>query len=245
MNGAENMKYSINYQTRWHDTDAERLVRPSALLVYMQETSNRHVASTGISLDELRDSRNLAFILSRIRIAIHRRPRAFEDIKVETWTVEPRGYSSIRCFRILAGDEVLCESDSTWALVDTVEKKLHKFDETPYVFENEDPLVINAPSRTRAPSSLELIEVGKRDILYSDLDYNMHMNNTRYPDMLCDYLPIEDVSKISSITLSYLNEAAFGKTITVFCGKLDGAYYFKTVNDDGVVCLEAVVGINE
>ena len=239
------MKFSIDYQTRWHDTDANRLVRPSALLVYMQETSNRHVASTGISLDELRDTKNLAFILSRIRIAIHRRPRAFEDIRVETWTVEPRGYSSIRCFRILSGEEVLCEADSVWALVNTEDKRLCKFDETPYEFENEEPLILDVPSRTRAPLSVELTEVGKRDILYSDLDYNMHMNNTKYPDMLCDYMPMEDVDKIRSITLSYLNEAAFGKTVSILRGKTDGAYYFRTVNGDGVTCLEAVVGIEE
>ena len=65
------MKFSIDYETRWHDTDASRFVRPSALLVYMQETSNRHVASIGMPLDELRDKKDLAFILSKIRIAIY------------------------------------------------------------------------------------------------------------------------------------------------------------------------------
>ena len=49
------MKYTVNYTTRWHDTDACRRVRPSALLVYMQETSNQHVSSLGTSLDELHE----------------------------------------------------------------------------------------------------------------------------------------------------------------------------------------------
>ena len=235
------MKFSLNYETRWHDTDAERVLRPSALLVYMQETSNRHVASTGISLDELRDRMGLAFILSKIRVVFHRRPKAFENIRVETWTVEPKGYSSLRCFRILSGDEVLCECDSVWALVDVNERRLHKFDETPYSFENEAPLSLDAPSRTRAPSAVELSEIGCREIRYSDLDYNMHMNNTKYPDMLCDFMPPEDVRRIKSMTLSYLNEAAFGKTVRVYRGQSENTYYFRTVNDDGALCLEAVV----
>ena len=239
------MKFSIDYETRWHDTDASRFVRPSALLVYMQETSNRHVASIGMPLDELRDKKDLAFILSKIRIAIHKRPAAFENIKVETWTVEPRGYSSLRCFRILSGEDVIAECDSTWALVDTKERKLHKFDETGYDFENEEPLALSVPARTRAPSDVVFEEVGRRKIVYSDLDYNMHMNNTRYPDMLCDHMALTDVDRINSITLSYINEAAFGKTITVYRAKKDGYYYFKTVNDDGVTCLEAVIGSKE
>lgn len=238
------MKYSIDYTTRWHDTDASRNVRPSALLVYMQETSNRHVAESGMSLDELRDEKGLAFILSKIRIAFHRPLRAFEDIRVETFTCPSRGYSSLRGFRVLSGDEIVAEADTNWALIDINEKGLRRMEDTGYEFEDEPPLTLDVPSRTRATSGVELTEVGKRAILYSDLDYNMHMNNTRYPDMLCDYMPIEKVESIKGMTLSYLHEAAFGDTITVLRGEKDGAYYFRTLNSEGTVCLEAVVTFN-
>ena len=73
------MKFSMSYQTTWHDTDLCRRVRPSQILVYMQETSNRHMASCGMTLDQLRDEKGLAFILSRISIAYHR-PLYFEYI---------------------------------------------------------------------------------------------------------------------------------------------------------------------
>ena len=99
-------------------------------------------------------------------------------------------------------------------------------------------------TRTRAPSSVELTEVGKRSILYSDIDYNMHMNNTRYPDMLCDYMPIDAVGRITGMTLSYLREASYGDTLTVLRGESDGSYYFKTVNSVGETCLEAIVTLS-
>lgn len=235
------MKYSIDYTTRWHDTDASRLVRPSALLVYMQETSNRHVAEGGMSLDELRDEKGLAFILSKIRIAFHRPLSAFEDIKVETFTCPSRGYASLRGFRVLAGEETVAEADTLWALVDIRDKSLKKTEEAGYIFQDEEPVCLDLPTRTRAPSSVEMREVGKRTILYSDIDYNMHMNNTRYPDMLCDYMPIERVGDIKGMTLSYLREAAYGDTLTVLRGEGDGCYYFKTVSGAGETCLEAVV----
>ena len=235
------MKYSIDYTTRWHDTDAERNVRPSAALVYMQETSNRHVADSGMSLDELRDQKALAFILSKIRIVFHRPLHAFEDICVETFTCPSRGYSSVRGFRILSGDEVVAEADTNWALVDINEKKLCRMEESGYIFEDEPPLSLDIPTRTRASAEITMTEIGKRAIVYSDLDYNMHMNNTRYPDMLCDYLPIEKVGHIKGMTLSYLHEAAYGDTVTVYRGEKDGIYYFRTVNGEGAVCLEAVV----
>ncbi len=235
------MKYSVDYQTRWHDTDAERRVRPSAILVYMQETSNRHVAESGMSLDELRDTKGLAFILSKIKLSFLRPLYAFEDIRVETFTASGRGYSSTRFFRILSGDEAVAEAETTWALIDTKEKQLRRFEETGYVFEDEEPISVNAPPRTRMPSGLSPVTVGERTIVYSDLDYNMHMNNTRYPDMLCDYMPIDAVSKIKSMTLSYVKEAAFGDTVSIKRAERDGVYYFRTLNSHGDICLEAVV----
>lgn len=239
------MKYSIPYETRWHDTDAARQIRPSQILVYMQETSNHHVSSVGMPLDDLRDQKHLAFILSKIRLAIHRRPSAFEKITVETWTTPARGFSSGRCFRILCGEEVVAEADSTWALLGTEDGKLHRMEETGYDFDNEPPLELSVPNRIRFPADLALRVLGERRIVYSDLDYNMHMNNTHYPDMLCDYMPIEDVAKITGFVLSYLHEAAFGNLITVMGAKQDHSYYFRTLNEDGTVCLEAQVLLNE
>ena len=235
------MKFSLDYTTRWHDTDAERRMRPSALLVYMQETSNRHVASTGMSLDELRDQKGLAFILSKIRISIIRHLSAFEDITVETFTCPSKGYASVRCFRVLSGEEVVAEADTTWALVDIKDKKLCLTEEAGYNLEEEEPLSIDAPTRTRMPKGLEAEAVGQRRIVYSDLDYNMHMNNTRYPDMLCDFLPLEKIGSIKSMTLSYLREAAYDDLLTVERAEKDGDYYFRTVNQRGETCLEAVV----
>lgn len=237
------MKYSETYTVRWHDTDADRLMRPSAMLVYMQETSNRHVASAGMPLDDLRDHKHLAFILSRMRIAIYRRPAAFESVAVETWTNPARGFSSERSFRMLCGGEIVAEAVSTWALIGTEDHKFHRMEETGYTFEDEAPADTGLAPRLRIPSDLPMETLGIRPIVYSDLDYNMHMNNTHYPDMLCDHMPLEDVRKISGISLSYLREAAYGDRITVTGSKRDDSYYFRTFNERGEVCLEAQIRI--
>lgn len=233
------MKYSKQHQILWHDTDANRRMRPSQILVYMQETSNHHVASAGMTLDELRDDKHLAFILSKLRLRVYRRPLAFENVTVQTWTIASRGISTGRCFRMLCGDEVVAEADSTWALLGTEDRAFHRIEETEYEFEHEEPIELGMPNRIRFASDLRWERVGERPIVYSDLDYNMHMNNTRYPDMLCDYLPLEEIPRIRGFLLSYLHEAAYGDTVTVWSAKQDDCYYFKTVNQAGTVCLEA------
>ena len=78
----------------------------------------------------------------------------------------------------------------------------------------------------------------------------MHMNNTRYPDMLCDHLDemTEDAAcRLSSVSLSYLKEAHIGATLTVCRGKMNehGLIEMRTVNESGEICLEATVGIEK
>ena len=235
------MIYSEKHVTRWHDTDASRIVRPTAMLMYMQETSNHHMESCGLSLDELRDKKNLAFILSKTRMALHGSLSAFEEIEVQTWTCQGHGLAIPRFYRILKGNSVIAEADTTWALMDIESRRLLRWDECDaYSFENEEPATLDIPARFRLPKDVELENIGNRRIVYSDLDYNMHMNNTKYTDMLCDFLPIEETGRIRGIFLSYLNEAAFGDELDILRGWHDGAYYFRTVSKlTQKTCLEA------
>ena len=69
----------------------------------------------------------------------------------------------------------------------------------------------------------------------------MHMNNTKYADMLCDFMAYEDIPNIKGISMSYLHEAAFGDTVRIFCSQSEGKYDFKTVNAYGTTCLEAEI----
>lgn len=235
------MKFVKEYTTRWHDTDAARIVRPTQLLVYMQETSNAHLDSTGHNLDRLRDEHSLAFLLSKTRIAFYAPLYAHEDIRVETFTAESRAFGFNRYYRILRGDEVISAADTTWALIDLNSRQLCKADAFDFGFEHEPSLDIGLPPRFRVPHTDELELLGERRIVYSDLDYNMHMNNTRYADMLCDHMPLEDIPKIKGMSLSYLHEAAFGDVIKIYAKKSDGRYSFRTVNQNGITCLEAEV----
>ena len=239
------MKFTKRYTTNWHDTDADRRVRATRLLVYMQETSSCHMASLGSSLDGLRDKKRLSFILSKLSLAIYRPLYASENIDVETWTCKSKGFSFIRCFRIKRGEDIIAEAYTSWALIDVESKKFCRVSDSGYEYEDEEPLSLDLPQRFRLPEGGELCELGQRRIVYSDLDYNMHMNNTKYPDMLCDFMPIDKIGNIKGMVLSYLREAAFGDVMSVRRCEKDGVYYFRTVNSSNDICLEAQVVVGE
>ena len=148
------MIYSERYKITWHDTGASRAVRPTQILMYMQETANHHCIAYGIPLDKLRDERGLAFLLSRITLKFYTELYAYDEIEVETWISEGRGFGFPRCFRMKRGDEVVAEAVSNWALMDIREGKLVKYEDFDYGFEGEPILEIDAPRRIKFPSDV-------------------------------------------------------------------------------------------
>ncbi len=233
------MKYTQHYTVKWHDTDANRCVRPTQLLMYMQETANLHLEDAGVPLDALRDEKGLAFLLSSISIRIYAPLYTRDEIDVQTWVGEGRGLSYTRGFCVLREGQVVAEASSVWGLMNLREKRLMRSNEAPYDLEPEPMPELDLPRRLRMPHGDEMEEAGERCIVYSDIDYNGHMNNTHYPDLFCDFTPQILERRVVGMMLSFVHEAAFGHTVKVQRARTEDGYLFRTVDEDGRVCTDA------
>ena len=89
-----------------------------------------------------------------------------------------------------------------------------------------------------------LLEVGKYTVLYSDTDQNKHMNNTRYPDMYSNFLPLKN-KRIDEITISYLNEAASGERLTIEGASVGDRFYIRSIKENGKVNTEAELHLTD
>lgn len=238
--------YRQTYDLLWHDTDAARRVRPSAILKYMQETANCQCAASGYNLDVLRDTEGMAFLLSQINLRFDAPLYAYDRITVETFCPPSLSYSFNRCFRILRDGQTVAEASSVWALIRLSDRSFVRasaFCET-HTFPGGAPIPPDAlPHRAHIPASVALHEAGERRIVYSDLDYNRHMNNTHYPDMLCDFCPdIEPGGKrVHTLSMNYRREAAAGEVLRILTADEGDTHYFRTQKSDGETALEAVM----
>ena len=244
------MKFTNKIKTDWHDTDANRCVRPSKILEYMQITANLQCETSGLSLDGMRDERGLAFILGALSMNIYKPLHAYEDIEVRTWCKEAKSYIFLRYFEIIRGGEKIAEATSTWVLLDINTKSMVRasncdFFQGKFYYDEPVDSALLLP-KAKFDKDADLKEVGKRRIMYSDIDYNMHMNNTHYPDMICDYIDemTGDIPYyVSGMSLSYIKESRLGATLTVTRGEMseDGRINVRTLNEAGEPCLEAIV----
>ncbi len=234
------MYHQESYTTKWHDTDPSGVLRPSRVLEYMQETANLQCRKYGMDLNDLFYKEGLGFLLSRLQLRVDQPIYAYEDIEVRTWCPPSRALSFLRCFSILRRGEVVAEALTTWALMDTRNKMLVKVSDFQREFPMGDTLdEATLPKKIRISAALEMEPVGKRRIVYSDLDFNFHMNNTKYPDMVCDFLPDMSGKFVSSLSLAYMNEGSFGDTLQIQRSQTVEAYLVRALRGDGKICFEA------
>ena len=230
------------YRVRWHDTAANRTVHPTGLLTYMQETANAQFERNGLSLDALRDEQGIAFILSRVALDFKAPLYAYEEIEVETFTCPPHGCAFPRGFRVLRGGACVAEGMSVWGLVRRADRTLCRAADAPMDFGDEAPLALSMPQRVAVPRDAAFELVGTHTVAYSDVDYNMHMNNTKYPNMVCEFLPRVAELRVTGMSLSFCHEAALGDTLSIWraAGRAAGEYFVRVCHGD-TRCSEVLV----
>lgn len=239
------MKFQKNYTVRWHDTGADRSVTPSRLVELMQETASLHCRSLGHDLDDLRDRDGLGFVVTRLSMEILAPLAAQDEITVDTWVPECVGLFFNRCYEIRRDGQTVARGVTTSALLDLRTRKFLRVSEFDFGFLPEPAIRLSddIPLRLRISADLPLAPVGSRRITCADLDYNLHMNNTRYPDMLADFLPDRIEKRVTSVVVSYLAEARYGDTLEVSCGTEDGSTFFlRASREDGTPVTEARIG---
>ena len=230
------MEYKIKTVVDVHDVDYNGIAKTSSIMKYIQSAAQSQLTEGGMSYDELK-SMNRAFILSRVKLEVLRPLYANIPLTAITYPCESRGYSFLRCYALESDGEIVAKAISVWALIDTSTKSLVKVNDfnlgLPTLPKNE--LILGA---MKLPSNIT--DVGGYGVHYGDVDQNMHMNNTKYPDMYSNFLPLGG-KMIKSITINYSNEAMIGEKLRVLRVQESGLYYFRTVRSDGKVNSEAEI----
>jgi len=235
------MKWSRRYSVNINDTDANNIVSASALLRFLQDAANRAMAEDTPSYEDL-FKKGLSFLLARISLSSYQPIYAHDEIDVETWAVESRGFQFDRCFRILRDGVIVAEAVSAWALYGIEDRKFHRTTELDFRYRTDEMLELDLPARIRMPEGGELILRGERTVEYADIDRNGHMNNTRYPDILCGFLG-ESMQgmRVISLVLSFLNEGKLGDSIKYYSAQSDGSFFVRSVRADGKTNAEAEI----
>ena len=183
--------YSETFRIASYQTDLTARIRPSAILEIMQEMAGAHAEMLGVGR-KLLDPMNLAWVLTRVEVQMERMPLSGETISVETFPMPNRRVFFPRyfVFRDAEGKQIGC-AGSMWVVLDVTTRRMASGAEiTALMPDNRD---LTAPMGI--PATVEEVEGEAAEALrlpvYTDLDVNGHVNNTRYLDWCCNALGIE------------------------------------------------------
>ena len=179
--------YQQEFTVNDNAVDRYGRLKPSMILYFVQEVAGRHFDAISMDYDALA-SRGMLWAIIRQRVQITRIPRRGERIRLETWPMPTTRVAYPRS--VVAYDEAgseLFRSFSIWVLMDRNSRNM--------ILPGKSGITVTGTLRGNelaVPGSLAvkgLENAGTRQVLFSDLDRNGHMNNTRYMEWCSDLLP--------------------------------------------------------
>ena len=187
------------------DADFRSLLKPSALLRYVEQISTDHARAFGMD-DQFFKDRGVTFLVGKQALKFDRVPQ-----RAETLTLTSKEVAMVDCRWIvasLAEGRILREPGWTvenfWN--DTVEGEL--------------PLQLHKCKDG-------LTSAGEWTAHYSQCDLNGHLNNAFYLDLVCDALPLEVMRKgpVTFASINYHREIPMGETAEVFYAPSADGWY--------------------
>ena len=208
--------YRREYIVSNNDVDNRFQLKVPAIFRYFQDvalfaTEDAKVDSISLS------QRNIDWVITRMAVEIIRLPKCDEVIYVHTYPGKNMAMLYPRYFFITDKDDnVIVRCSSIWALIDNSTRKvIVDRDVISKLPEEKRDDQLPMPEKIPLPEEFTFIE--NRKIHYSDLDFNSHMNNVRYVELLMDVKDSEFYknNQPSFILLNYMKEIKEKESVSV------------------------------
>ena len=236
-------RYTETTKMGTYNCDQKKIAKLSGLLQVTQEAGRKQMALCRPSYEELQEH-GQALMLSRLDLVVYDNVFFEEPIEVSSWPCEAVRATFPRMYLIERDGKPVVEAASQWALVEMETRKILKADEADFSnFINGEYKEL-FKGKLRIPKGIEMKELARHKVSYSDLDYNGHMNNTYYADMLCDCIPelAQATHRVKSLRIHYSKEAPLGDVITITgCCPEKDRYIFRTIKSSGETNIEAEI----
>jgi acyl-ACP thioesterase len=212
--------WTEQYLVHWYDTDLNGRIKMSAIANYLQESAWRHANHLGFGYEDTRQ-RNEFWVIVSLMIRMTGSPEWGTTITVETW---PKGIDRLfafRDFKIMDAEGVVIgAATSTWMILDQDTRRPKSVDIVKPVLHmatNHGGLEGNPPLLMPLK---DISGVESRQVRFSEVDQNGHVNNIRYIDWCIDALPSEwhREHRIRSMVINYLSEVRADETLEISSG---------------------------
>ena len=214
----EELKFHSQSRIYFAQCDANHKLSFFELLKILSDIAVEDYRQRGLSWQKL-EEHNVAILCSRQAFRFHKMPEANQLVTINTWEEVPQPLQLMRAYEIVNSEtgEKLISGYSSWIIVDLSTRRIVRTKDftirpNSILSENHDCL---EPSKIAVPQELNLLMT--RQIMYSDIDGNGHVNNARYGAFVIDSLPGEFQNKeFTDFRINYSKEATKDSVLNIY-----------------------------
>ena len=198
------------------DTDYRGQATLTSMVHYILEAAGDDADRNGFGVADL-NCDNCSWVLSRMSVDFDRWPGKHERLTVRTWVNDVNRMMTNRCMIITdSNGERLAAAITQWAIIDL--DKRTALDIREHInYEGavtDEPSPIDKPARIRQVSAQQTTT---HRVVYSDIDFNFHMNSLRYLVLMVDMLSEEyfERRELARVDINFIHEARYGQVLTI------------------------------
>ncbi len=236
-------KSLYNYRVDPQEVDFTLRATIPALGSAILNTAGIDAHGKGFGVDAL-NADNHSWVLSRMAIEFDSRPRQYSDYILATWISDYGRVLSTRNFTLTDTEgREFGRAVSQWAMIDLASRSAVDLS---WVGQAHADAIVDALSPTEKPRKVRSVaptETVEHKVVYSDIDFNRHVNTMRYLEMMLDMLPLDMLTAETPMRLDihFLKECRYGQTLTVGCERTPAGALFEIANDEGQVAVRAAI----
>jgi acyl-ACP thioesterase len=232
-------EYSIERFLSAAECNAQSEISLPLLAQRLIEVSTAHANALNIGYDRLTPDGN-AWVLSRMNIKIDRMPAINRNYRMITWLESLNRHFSERNVEIQDADgSTIGYARLIWVAINIDSRRPADLSEYMQGIETSDrPCPIDKSQRL--PLITEPDVCTTYQFKYSDIDFNRHVNTSRYIQFILDNWDVEffDRNRIAAFEIAFRNEVRHDQMVEV-CRKTDNHTHDIQLMRDGAVCTRA------
>ena len=224
-------KTTYSYRVDPQDVDFTLRATLSSLANTVLSVAGIDAQRKGFGTDVLNRD-NISWVLLRMAMEFDRRPEQYTDFEVTTWVSDYARMMSTRNFTVGdAGGRIFGRVVTQWCMIDLTSRRPVDLT-TPAVAATYGRYLVDAPSPADAPRRITSVAPQRErshEVVYSDIDFNRHVNTLRYLDMMLDMLPIESFAgeRAVRMDINFKRECRYGQTLTIGHERRDACDLFE------------------
>lgn len=210
------------------EVDSRWALRFDSILNIFQDLATSHAREMGMGFDDLMNSSNAFWVLSKIKFNISNKILQFDEVTAKTWPLKPSLIRFQRDFSITASDKAVLGS-SEWCILDATNYSLRKLSSVNY-----PALLQHLEYKANVGDFLRFnYQVEDEDYIYAhkaqyiDIDCNNHVNNVSYAKMALNaFTPQEFIQYgFNGFEIHFVSQSFYGDEIKIYKKPVDLGVY--------------------